>query len=244
VSKRLKVGPVSDRPSAAKPDPGRSRTGPASPRPIALRNAHPRLRIPRAAVTKAIALLDHEFKILPADLPHLSLPPARLAALKSKIENRAPSNRDEWRASSSDASRAASTPQQEKSKTRGSLPPGELSLVFLTDPALAKIHADFMADPTATDVITFEGDPLAELAGEICVSADTAAKYVGLPLVGRPTLQLAFATELTLYLVHGWLHLAGYDDLQPAKKRRMRAAESRAMKLLQAAGAIPPFRLT
>jgi probable rRNA maturation factor len=37
------------------------------------------------------------------------------------------------------------------------------------------------------------------------------------------------------------LHLAGYDDLQPAKKRRMRAAEARAMKLLQAAKAVPEF---
>ena len=56
-------------------------------------------------------------------------------------------------------------------------------------------------------------------------------------------LQDTFATELTLYVVHGWLHLAGYDDLQPAKKRKMRAAEARAMKLLMAAEAIPPFRL-
>ncbi len=121
-------------------------------------------------------------------------------------------------------------------KFLGGCPPGELSLVFLTDPALAKIHADFMADPTATDVITFEGDRIAGLAGEICVSADTACTYAK---VNRSD----FATELTLYVVHGWLHLAGYDDLQPARKRRMRAAEARAMKLLHAAGAIPAFRL-
>ena len=132
------------------------------------------------------------------------------------------------------------------------IPPGELSLVFLTDPALAKIHGDFMADPTATDVITFAGNAATGLAGEICVSADTAARYVGLlesPRPGGPRLagtrapHEAFSTELTLYLVHGWLHLAGYDDLQPAKKRRMRAAEARAMKLLQAAKAMPEFRL-
>ena len=59
-------------------------------------------------------------------------------------------------------------------KFLGGCPAGELSLVFLTDAALAQIHADFMDDPTATDVITFEGDPLAGLAGEICVSVDTA----------------------------------------------------------------------
>lgn len=126
-------------------------------------------------------------------------------------------------------------------KFLGGCPPGELSVAFLTDGALAKIHADFMDDPTATDVITFEGNPATGLAGEICVSADTAWRYVRSPQAA--TLQGDFAAELTLYIVHGWLHLAGYDDLQPAKKRRMRAAEARAMRLLQAAKTIPAFRL-
>ncbi len=145
-------------------------------------------------------------------------------------------------------------------KFLGGCPAGELSLVFLTDPTLAQIHADFMGDPTATDVITFEGDPAAGLAGEICVSADTAWKYVVGPAPAGPrpsrssalqkkrlaetrALPSAFSAELTLYIVHGWLHLAGYDDLQPAKKRRMRAAEARALKLLRAAKAVPGFSL-
>jgi probable rRNA maturation factor len=214
-------------------------------RPIAVRNAHPRLRIPRGAVARIITLLDENFEMRSRDLPFLTLLSSRLAALQSKISNR-------------------------KSKISSVCPPGELSIVFLTDPALAQIHADFMDDPTATDVITFEGDTAAELAGEICVSADTAARFAGLPLVGAleqsdnvamlstgrlkrsyqlrrlartRALQDAFATELTLYIVHGWLHLAGYDDLQPAKKRRMRAAEKRAMALLHKSQAVPAFRL-
>ncbi|MBL9215736.1 MAG: rRNA maturation RNase YbeY [Opitutaceae bacterium] len=122
-------------------------------------------------------------------------------------------------------------------------PAGELSVVVLTDPALARIHADFLGDPTTTDVITFAGDPATGSAGEICVSADTAARFVGLPPgARRPARQAAFAAELTLYLVHGWLHLGGYDDLQPARKRRMRAAEQRALAVLRAHGAIPGFR--
>ena len=149
-------------------------------------------------------------------------------------------------------------------KFLGGCPPGELSLAFLTDPAIAQIHGDFMNDPTATDVITFEGNKVAGLAGEICVSVDTAAQYVGLPAVdqsgpsvrtkrldrsagsGResaPTKQSNFSSELTLYVIHGWLHLAGYDDLQPAKKRRMRAAEKRAMGLVKKARTKTIFRL-
>ena len=224
MSARSKVGPVSDRPTAAGDTKGRSPTGPTPARTVAITNRHPRLRVPRAAVARAIRVLDEQFQILPGDVRHLSLPRTRLASLKSKIKNR-------------------------KSKIQFACPAGELSLVFLTDPALAKIHGDFMGDPTATDVITFEGDATAGLAGEICVSAETAWRYVGARLArahgrarGTP-LQQSFAAELTLYLVHGWLHLAGYDDLAPAKKRRMRAAEARAMKLLQAAGAVPEFRM-
>lgn len=139
--------------------------------------------------------------------------------------------------------------KNEKQKTKiPSAPAGELSLVFLTDTALAQLHADFLDDPTITDVITFEGNPALGVAGEICVSADAALRHVApkapalrSKLSGQSS--SAFSTELTLYLVHGWLHLAGYDDLQPAKKRLMRRAEARAMSLLRAHECVPHFVL-
>lgn len=112
----------------------------------------------------------------------------------------------------------------------------ELSLVLLTDAALAQLHADFLDDPSTTDVMTFEGDPAFGTAGEICVSVDTAANYA-------QAHRRDFRTELTLYLVHGWLHLAGHDDLVPAKKRLMRRAEARALRLIEAAKAMPVFAL-
>lgn len=118
----------------------------------------------------------------------------------------------------------------------GGCPAGELSLVFLTDPALTRLHADFLNDPTPTDVITFEGTPTVGTAGEVCVSADTAAAFAG-------QRRRDFSAELTLYVVHGWLHLAGYDDLVPAKKRIMRRAEARAMRLIRQAGGVPRFEL-
>jgi probable rRNA maturation factor len=119
---------------------------------------------------------------------------------------------------------------------RGGCPAGELSLAFMSDAKLAQLHAEFLDDPTTTDVITFEGQPDFGVAGEICVSADTAAAYA-------QQHERDFSEELTLYVVHGWLHLAGYDDLQPPKKRLMRAAEARAMRLLHATQALPLFTL-
>ena len=191
---------------------------PITAREVVIRNAHPRLRLDREAVARVIHILDADFLGSPLEKGRPAIGLARAGGAKRRGES--------------------------------AVAAGELSLVFLTDQALAKIHADFMNDPTATDVITFEGDATAGLAGEICVSADTAARFVGAALDaargrprGTPLLQGDFSAELTLYLVHGWLHLAGYDDLQPAKKRRMRAAEARAMKLLHSAKAVPEFRL-
>ena len=116
------------------------------------------------------------------------------------------------------------------------IPAGELSIVFLTDEAIARLHGTFLDDPTTTDVITFDGNPALGTAGEICISADTAAAYA-------KEHDHKFSRELTLYVIHGWLHLAGHDDVVPAKRRVMRRAEARALQLLERADAMPWFVL-
>jgi probable rRNA maturation factor len=118
----------------------------------------------------------------------------------------------------------------------GGCPPGELSIALLTDGALAALHGRYLADPSRTDVITFAGDPEHATAGEICVSVDAAARHA-------KRARADLSREATLYVVHGWLHLAGYDDRGPGPRRRMRRAEARAMRLLARAGAVPRFKL-
>ena len=114
---------------------------------------------------------------------------------------------------------------------------GELSIVFVDDAAIAQVHADFMGDPTPTDVITFPADAQMESAGEIIVSVDHARS--------RATeLEETFSRELSLYLVHGWLHLAGYDDRNEADRAKMREAEQVALGLLDAANESIEFRIS
>jgi probable rRNA maturation factor len=118
----------------------------------------------------------------------------------------------------------------------GGCPAGELSIAFMADRELAELHGRFLDDPSPTDVITFASAEPGAVAGEICVSVDAAARQVG-----RSPLKLS--GEILLYVVHGWLHLAGYDDLRPAAKRIMRRAEARALGILRKAGVIPRFKL-
>ena len=100
---------------------------------------------------------------------------------------------------------------------------------------MGALHAAFLDDPSPTDVITFDGDPLLGSAGEICVCADVAHAYAAKH-------SQDFATELTLYVVHGYLHLAGYDDTTVAAQRKMRQGEKSALALLLEARALPRAR--
>jgi probable rRNA maturation factor len=114
---------------------------------------------------------------------------------------------------------------------------GELSIVFVGDATIGQIHADFMGDPSATDVITFPANAAMDSAGEIIVSVDHALSRA-LEL-GEP-----FSRELSLYLVHGWLHLAGFDDRNAIDRAAMRGAEQQALAILDEAGAGGHFVLT
>lgn len=115
-------------------------------------------------------------------------------------------------------------------------PSGELSIAFVSKAEISRIHERFMNDPTPTDVITFPSDKESGLAGEICVCPEVAFDY-GLKN------GLTFADELSLYLIHGYLHLCGFDDQSDTTKAEMRKAEDTAMNLLKSHDAKPSFKL-
>lgn len=91
-----------------------------------------------------------------------------------------------------------------------------VSLLLTDDAEIARIHAEFLADPTPTDVISFppaDGD-----AAELVVSVQTAARVARKHGHAR-------RDEVALYVVHGLLHCCGFDDLRARDRARMRAAE-------------------
>ncbi len=89
-----------------------------------------------------------------------------------------------------------------------------VSLLLTDDAEIAAIHGEFLGDPSPTDVISFSLDGAAELV----VSVETAARCA-------KERGHALRDEVALYVVHGLLHLCGYDDKQGKERRRMREAE-------------------
>jgi probable rRNA maturation factor len=103
----------------------------------------------------------------------------------------------------------------------------DISVAIVDDSKIAAVHAEFLDDPTPTDVITFVLDAAdGYVEGEIVASADTAAQCA--PRYGH-----AAADELLLYVVHGALHLVGYDDTTPAARRTMRRREREVLAALR-----------
>lgn len=83
--------------------------------------------------------------------------------------------------------------------------------VFLVDDArIGTVHGEFFDDPSPTDVITFPMDNY----GEILVSVETAQRQAA--EVGVP-----WEREMALYVVHGLLHLCGYEDQSTEGRERM-----------------------
>ena len=87
----------------------------------------------------------------------------------------------------------------------------EVEVSLITDDEIARIHGEFMDDPTATDVITFHH-------GEILISLDTASREA--PSHGHST-----AGETLLYLIHGLLHLNGHTDLSEPERAAMHSIQ-------------------
>jgi probable rRNA maturation factor len=95
-----------------------------------------------------------------------------------------------------------------------------ISLAIVDNAAIHALNRQFLEHDYPTDVLSFVLEDRGQLEGEIVVSAEMAASEAA-------RFGWTPADELLLYVIHGALHLVGYDDLEPEAAERMRAAEAR-----------------
>jgi probable rRNA maturation factor len=87
----------------------------------------------------------------------------------------------------------------------------EIFVWLISDRRMALLHRKFLGQSGPTDVLTFQH-------GEIFISVDTARRHAR--AFGNSLLR-----ELKLYIVHGLLHLHGFDDQTPNGSHKMKAAQ-------------------
>ena len=106
----------------------------------------------------------------------------------------------------------------------------EIFFYFVSKREISRLHDQFFSDPTPTDCITFPmGD--GDILGEVFICPEVALEYA-------KKAKLDLYTEISLYAVHGFLHLVGFRDLKSLDKKKMRLAEKRCLKLLKGKGAL------
>lgn len=104
----------------------------------------------------------------------------------------------------------------------------EVCIHFIEQEEIKELHRQYFNDPTPTDCITFPMDGVKQKADDFCMLGD---------IFVCPEVALKYAQkhrqdpyeETTLYVVHGLLHLMGYNDIEDLERDHMRAAEKRHM---------------
>lgn len=100
----------------------------------------------------------------------------------------------------------------------------EVSIHFVDVETITTMHGEYFQDPTPTDCISFPLDDCEEegykCLGDVFVCPKVAIQYA-FDHQKDPLL------ETILYVIHGLLHLMGYDDLESEDRKKMRRAEKK-----------------
>ena len=95
---------------------------------------------------------------------------------------------------------------------------GAVNIIFCSDNYILDVNIRYLGHDYFTDIITFDYCEKDVLSGDLFISIDSVrenALYYGVP----------FEDELDRVMVHGLLHLIGYDDHTPEQQAEMRAKE-------------------
>lgn len=98
--------------------------------------------------------------------------------------------------------------------------PGDLNFILTTDQSLKKINLEFLKHNYFTDVITFNSNEGNVISGEVYISLETVK-------LNASDYNTNLNNELLRVMIHGVLHLCGYNDTTAKEKKFMRQMEDR-----------------
>lgn len=97
---------------------------------------------------------------------------------------------------------------------------GEISVIFVDSRRCKTLNRTFLGHDYVTDVISFTLEPAPRLEGEVYVNLDRARQQAN-------EYEVKFTHEVLRLVIHGTLHLIGYDDATASKRKRMTMQEDR-----------------
>jgi probable rRNA maturation factor len=95
---------------------------------------------------------------------------------------------------------------------------GELNYIFCSDQYLIKINQDYLNHDTFTDIVTFNYVKNNVISGDLFISIDRVKE-------NSIEFKSSFSQELNRVLIHGVLHLIGYNDKSTKEAQEIRAKE-------------------
>lgn len=96
---------------------------------------------------------------------------------------------------------------------------GDINYIFCDDVYLSEINSKYLKHNTLTDIITFSNSNQPSIiSGDIFMSVERVSD-------NAQSLSLPFEKELSRVIIHGVLHLIGYNDHTAEEKQQMRAKE-------------------
>lgn len=104
----------------------------------------------------------------------------------------------------------------------------ELSIVFCDDPFLRPLNAQYFGRDVVTDVISFpmvDYDEMGFVSGELLISVERAVAQA-------EEFETKLEEELTLYIIHGFLHLMGHEDSPESERAIMKKEEERVLEYI------------
>ncbi len=103
---------------------------------------------------------------------------------------------------------------------------GELSFIFTDDKNILDINRKYLNHDYYTDVITFDYTSKDLISGDIFISVDTVRD-------NSLKFSQSFEQEIHRVIIHGVLHLLGFNDSTDQEKKQMRNLENKYLKILQ-----------
>jgi len=101
---------------------------------------------------------------------------------------------------------------------------GSLTIIFTSDPEILQINKKFLKHNYFTDVITFDYSDGELLEGDIFISLDTVLK-------NSKSFNTTLSDELLRVMIHGVLHLLGFDDATDLERRNMHEEENKSLEV-------------